>query len=234
MNYSTLQHSSDESALLFTFSSRKRLEVNCLSFQKFPPQGLATLPRVCFSSFPSSQEAYLSFQRSWAYPFKAFLLPTDRSSVSPASFRSCAFPENPTAFSRRFIGLIPVGKPSPNVLPDDLNQGGGSCFLGPHDLSGSLSQFNHQPASFPRSVSLPPVRLPSSRELDSPQAQGFQSNQAQHLPIARTLACLAFLSAITRHLFKEPRTRGLFFPLKHAGDLTISFGCYLCESFSLS
>jgi len=64
----------------------------CPVLRRCRPQGLATLS-ADWAFAPS--RAYFSSQRSWALPFRAFLLPGDRRKVPLPRLRSCASPQDP-------------------------------------------------------------------------------------------------------------------------------------------
>jgi hypothetical protein len=72
-------------------------------------------------------EAFLSLQRSWASPFRAFFPSRDRAGVSSGSVRSCAFLRDFTASYRRFSGLLPPDELYPLLHPDGLGRGGATC-----------------------------------------------------------------------------------------------------------
>lgn len=66
----------------FTDSLNLRPIGLCPAHRRCRTQGLATLSAV---PNPRSLKAFFSFQRSWAFPFRAFLPPGDRNGVSSAS-----------------------------------------------------------------------------------------------------------------------------------------------------
>lgn len=68
-------------------------------------------------------EASFSPQRSWASPFKAFLLHKGREALSNPSLRSHASPQNLAASSRRLSGFLPSWKPCPSLLPQVFTPG---------------------------------------------------------------------------------------------------------------
>lgn len=224
----TLKHSSDEGALLFTFSSKRRLEENaspsrsvllrvwlpsrgCIKAYLHPWEHLSAPGALGFN--PTK---LFSFQRIEA-KFPLLLSDLALSSKTEFGFRSALHRFHP----RRKAVLL--------LRPEGLGQGEGVAFLGlrtsqvlPLDSTGVW-------LLPPQAPPLHPVRSLTPREASSPQAQGCKSNQVQHLPISRTLTCLAFLPVISCHLFMESRSRGLFFPLEHPGSFTASFARSLCE-----
>lgn len=115
---------------------RTGLPLSARSLLGARPVGVAVptggpVPRVWLPSrrrlAPRSLEAFFSFQRSWASPFRAFFPSSDRAGVSSGSFRSCAFLRDFAASYRRFSGLLPPDELYPLLLPDGLGRGGATC-----------------------------------------------------------------------------------------------------------
>jgi hypothetical protein len=78
------------------------------------------LPSRCLQ--PSQPlEASFSSQRSWASPSRAFLLPDDRSWVSPEPSAPALPCETSSASHRRSSGFLPSEKPSPYLPPQTSN-----------------------------------------------------------------------------------------------------------------
>jgi len=111
------------------------------------------LPSRRIEAFAPSRASFSS-QRSWALPFRAFLLPGDRRKVSLPHplLRFAARPVR--ASCRRFSGLIPPGKPRPSSPPEVLRRVGAVCSPGVSHLPGS-------PAGNPRRKASPFPDLPS-------------------------------------------------------------------------
>jgi hypothetical protein len=204
------------------------------------PEGLPSLPEVPSSGFGyplevfsrlSSTEAYSSFRRSWASPFRALLLSAVGSEITFTSYDPALFPKTSSASGRRSIDSSE--KPS-SMHPEGLVQGRGIALLGFKGLSGSLFRSDRDPASSSPNPVLHPVESPDPHKPGSVRAQGFQSERLQHFPIARALTRMTFFAADTHHLFKESRFRGIFFPLEEPGDLAIPLNSSLCETVPLS
>lgn len=130
----------------------------CPAHRRYRTQGLATLSAV---SRASTLEGFFGLQRSWAFPFRAFLPPDDRSSVSAASSAPALFHETrteprtgaPAAFSR------PVSR-VPFCALGCYARSGPFALLGFSGLSGSLSA---EPARkhFPFELPSRPLILPA-------------------------------------------------------------------------
>jgi hypothetical protein len=120
------------------FFSRNRLIPRPIGFTL--PTGSPALrvwlpSQRCQLSRPS--EASFRSPRSWASPFRAFLLFGDPTPVSGP----CSAPALPcktcSALHRRSSGFLPPKKPSPFALPEYLSRVGSSCSPGTSDLSGA-------------------------------------------------------------------------------------------------
>jgi hypothetical protein len=154
--------------------------------------------------------ACFSLQRSWASPFRAFLLPDDRPRVTPRLSAPALFRETLSALHRRFSGFIPSEKPSPYMPPGGLVRARGNCSLGLSDLSGS-------PAANPFRRSSPPPEIPFRpwsptplREPDS-WAIGFPCRRPGCLPPKRAPARMAFpTNCRLRPLREVNRPRTIF------------------------
>lgn len=119
----------------FTFSSKRRLEVNCLSFQKFPPQGLATLPGVL--------KAFLHPWKPISASCAHGLSPSKLFSFQRIETKFPSFLSDLALSSKTLVGLrsvlhrfYPRWKAVLFVRPEGLDQGGGIALLGLTDLSG--------------------------------------------------------------------------------------------------
>jgi len=162
------------------------------------------------SLIPSPLEASFSLQRSWASPFRAFLLPGDRGRVSPSLSAPALFHKTPSALYRRFSGLIPPGKPSPFVPPGGLARVGGSCSHGLSDLSGSPAADPSRKSSTPPGIPFHPSD-PTSLRKPNPQVLGFLCQRPGCLPPKRAPARLAFLTNCRLQPFEEmSRMRTIF------------------------
>jgi hypothetical protein len=84
-----------------------------------------------FDGFSSLKTLGASFssQRSWAFPFEAFLQPDDQERCFQRLFRSGVFLANHKACYRRFNGFIPSVSRTPK-RPRRFSSGRGPCFLG--------------------------------------------------------------------------------------------------------
>jgi len=130
-------------------------------------------------------------QRSWASPFRAFLLPGDRKTLAGLSFRSCAFGQNPHDLAPALQRLAPTRKAVPLVAPQVFSSGWDRCSPELSDLSGSPSGDPWKRAS----PSLPsPHVLPGSQPYDKKpvEPQGIAGRRLGSSPRYRAPACLAF------------------------------------------
>jgi hypothetical protein len=137
------------------------------------------LPSRWFSLFPSLG-AYFSSQRSWAFPFKAFLFRSGRQRLSTLSLRSRALVQNLPALYWRPSSFIPERKPYSFLQPDGLNRGGAVCSLGVVVFKGySLNQppTKYLSSSVPFSSF---VRSPLPNCFRGPQ--GCQASPVRRLP----------------------------------------------------
>jgi hypothetical protein len=160
------------------------------------PESLASLPgspalRVWLPSRrpqpAEPSEASFSPQHPWASPSRAFLLPGDRSRVSPRTLRSCASLQNLSALHRRSSGFLPPEKPCPFSLPERLIRVGASCSPGTSSLSGLPSADPTEKLLPSRSPSRPskPENLAAPRPPDprvSPLS-GSASSPKGRLPV---------------------------------------------------
>jgi hypothetical protein len=123
----------------------------------YPPDGVST-PRPVDASF--------SLRRSWASPFRAFLLPSDREKGFPSSPSAPALSRQTyPAWQWSLGGLIPPRKPCPLLLPWMFTPGRGlmlSWAFRPFGLSRpknprrGFSPQPHPSRSFPRTALQPP------------------------------------------------------------------------------
>jgi hypothetical protein len=138
----------------------------CPDPRKSHPQGLATLS---VTSVVPPLEASFSSPRSWASPFRAFLLPRGRKGVSTSPSARALPTKTFPASIRRSDGLIPREKPVPFFAPGKINSGRGQGSPGPSNLSGSPSRHRTSQVSLPSSY---PLRVisphPLRNGLDSP------------------------------------------------------------------
>jgi hypothetical protein len=84
-------------------------------------------------------EAFFSSQRSWASPYRAFLLPPGRGILSNPSFHSRAFLQNP--FRPRSGAPAVCSREESRThftLSEGLVRSGAACSLGPSGLLGFL------------------------------------------------------------------------------------------------
>lgn len=72
-----------------------------------------------------SSEASFSSQHSWAFLFKAFLLPEGRSTLSNQSLRSCSSFQNLSGFRSKLQRLSPFEEAVPLFAPYTVNVGQG-------------------------------------------------------------------------------------------------------------
>jgi len=187
LGFPALQHIRNPGAFSsHPFRGRVRRVLPC------PPevtlQGLATL-LTC--STPSPLEAFFSLQRSWASPFRAFLLPGDRGGVSSPLSAPALCHKTPSALHRRFSGLLPPGKPSPFVPPGGLTRVGGSCSRGLYDLSGAPAADPLRKSSTPPEIPFRPWNPAPLQEPNS-RAIGFLCQRPGFLPPKRAPARMAF------------------------------------------
>jgi hypothetical protein len=186
LSFAALQHSQIQEPL-FSLLLRRASEALCSASRKTRPQGLATLSAARAPEFP---EAFFSFRRSWASPFRAFLLPGDRPGLSTGPSAPALSPETSSALGRRFDGLIPPRKPHPFAQPDRLNPVGALALLGfrasqaLHPLSGSDGRLS-------RRMSLPVLGSVIPHETRSPHPQGVSRDWPGIFPHGMP-ACLAF------------------------------------------
>jgi len=96
--------------------------------RKSHPQGLATLS---VTSVVPPLEASFSSPRSWAFPFRALLLPRDRKGVSTSPSALALPTKTFPASIRRSDGFLPRGKPVPSFAPGTINSGRGLGSPGP-------------------------------------------------------------------------------------------------------
>ena len=164
----------------------------------------------CQLSRPS--EASFSSPRSWASPFRAFLLFGDRKPISELPSAPALSCKTCSALHPRSSGFLPPKKPSPFVLPECLTRVGSSCSLG--ILASRVS-----PSAEPIEELLPlqsPSR-PSETNASQPSfpgTSGFFSQRLGSLPPWRAPTRLVFLTCCVRYLFKRWTRRGLFFQLQ--------------------
>jgi hypothetical protein len=118
-------------------------------------------------------EASFSPQRSWASPFRAFLLPHGRSRVSPRSAALALSRETLTTSHRRSSGFLPPGKPYPFSRPKRLARVGALALLGFRPLGFSLRETNRKASPFP--VPLAPFDLPKPCDSENQGPQGLFS-----------------------------------------------------------
>lgn len=111
---------------------------------------------LCGLEGPRSLKASFSLQRSWAFPFRAFLPPGDRNGVSSAPSALALSHETFGASCRRFSGFLPPGEPCPWLRPGFLGQVGAACSLGFFRPLG-LSLRRTNPKTFP--FRIPPLVL---------------------------------------------------------------------------
>jgi hypothetical protein len=186
LSFAALQHSQIQEPL-FSLLVREASGALCSASRKTRPQGLATLSAARAPEFP---EAFFSFRRSWASPFRAFLLPGDRPGLSTGPSAPALSPETSSALGRRFDGLIPPRKPYPFAQPDRLNPVGALALLGFRasqvflPLSGSDGRLS-------RRMSLPVLASVTPRGTRSPHPQGVSRGRLGISPYG-TPACLAF------------------------------------------
>jgi len=147
--------------------------------RKFHPQGLATL------SVASALEplgASFSPRHSWALPFRALLLHSDRKNLSALPLRPCAFPRNLLGFGPALRRVDPTMEAVPLFATGWVRSGRGPCFPEPTGLSGSPSARRIQ------QVSLPPDDPPDvgssrpSRNGVTPPS-GLSRQAARHFPL---------------------------------------------------
>jgi hypothetical protein len=123
----------------------------------YPPGGVST---------PRPVEASFSFRRSWASPFRALILPSDREEGFPSSPSAPALSRQTyPAWQWSLGGLIPPRKPCPLLLPWMFTPGRGlmlSWAFRPFGLSRpknprrGFSPQPHPSRSFPRTALQPP------------------------------------------------------------------------------
>lgn len=118
-------------------------------------------------------EASFSPQRSWALPFRAFLLPDGRSGVSPRPAAPALSRETLTASRRRSSGFLPPGKPYPLSLPEGLIRVGALALLGLRPLGSSLRRTNRKAS--PLSAPLSSFDFPGPYGLGKRGPQGLFS-----------------------------------------------------------
>jgi hypothetical protein len=159
-----LQHVQIGRTLLFTSSEASRM--CCLTSGKSRPQGLATLSTAYQPSQPL--EASFSPQRSWAFSFRALLLPSAREkvSLSPAAL---ALPYQPFRPGTRAPTVQAHPKSRPPFAPGGLVRVGGIALLEfrPLRLSPHLTSTRElSPRMIPLVLSTP---RPSSHGAPGPQ-----------------------------------------------------------------
>jgi hypothetical protein len=142
LSFRALQHIRPKVPFLPLQVTPKRLR-NSAQFPRSPALRV-WLPSLRCQPLRTSETSF-SPQRSWASPFKAFLLPHDRITLS----------NNPSALALPYKTLPdlvntlqrlqPTGKAVPLLLlPRGLIWAGAACSLGLCDLLGSLLSLTHE------------------------------------------------------------------------------------------
>jgi len=110
----------DPGALLSHLRIRRRLNSFALPFRS--PILRVWLPSR-WTQRPEPLKASFSSQRSWASPFRAFLLSSDHVAVSSNPLRSCTFLPNLPAWYRCSSGFLPPEKPCPSRASRRISSG---------------------------------------------------------------------------------------------------------------
>jgi len=131
--------------------------------QKSRTQGLATLSTS--RTVPTPSEASFSSQRSWASPFRAFLLPGDRSNRPQSDLPSLRFPTKPPGLVPALQRFPPTEKAAPLSATQMISPGQGHLLSWDFRASQALS-----PVKTPKRSSPPlrsPLALPPYKPLNS-------------------------------------------------------------------
>jgi len=144
LSFVALQHSKTQEPFFSLLAERPGRVA--LRPRKSHPQGLATLSGA---SALEPLGASLSPRHSWAPPFKALLLHSDRKNLSAPPLRPCAFSRNLLGLGPALRRLDPTMEAVPLFATGWIRSGRGPCSPGPTGLSGSPSVFRIQRASLP-------------------------------------------------------------------------------------
>jgi hypothetical protein len=133
-------------------------------------------------SVPTPSEASFSSQRSWASPFRAFLLFGDRSNRSQSDLPSLRFPTKPLGLVPTLQRIPPTEKAAPLVATQRFSPGQGLLLSWDFRASQALSPGKPAQRSSPSPGS--PLALRSKRPLNlfSREPQGLRSFLARLLP----------------------------------------------------
>jgi len=146
----------------FSLPLRKAPRMRCPACEESHASGFGYPLAVSQTPYPS--EASFSSQHSWASPFRAFFLPSDRSEGFPSPLRSCALLQNHYDLVPALQRLAPTEKAGLLLAPQRFRSGRNlSCSPGLSNLSGS-------PSANPPRKSSPLLRAPS-RPSSSPTSQ---------------------------------------------------------------
>jgi len=176
-------------------------------------------PRALLVPIPS--EASFSSQRSWASPFKAFLLSGDRMDRSQPILPFLRFPTKPLGLVPTLQRLPPTEKAVPLFATQRFSPGQGHLLSWDFRVSQALSPGKPAQRSSPSSGS--PLTLQSKRPLNllSREPQGLRSFLARLLP--RKGAGLLDLSDPDHiHLFESSAAAAYFFSSKAPNPLRSS------------
>jgi len=169
-------------------------------------------------SVPTPSEASFSSQRSWASPFRAFLLfgdPLDRSQPNLPSLR---FPTKPLGLVPTLQRISPTEKAVPLFATQRFSPGQGLLLSWDFWASQALSPGKSAQRSSPSPGS--PLTLESKRPLNlpSPEPQGLQSLLARLLP-RKGAGLLDLPDPNNFHLFEPGPAAAYFFSSKAPNPL---------------
>jgi len=141
---------------------------------------LATLSTSLSVLTPS--EASFSSQRSWASPFRAFLLFGDRMSRSQPTLSSLRSPAKPLGLTPALRRIQPTEKAVPLFATRRVSPGQGHMLSWDLWASQALSPESTPQRASPSSRSPLTLRYQRLLNLRFLRSQGFRSFPAQHLP----------------------------------------------------
>jgi hypothetical protein len=169
-------------------------------------------------SVPTPSEASFSSQRSWASPFRAFLLSGDRMDRSQPILPFRRFPTKPLGLVPTLQRIPPTEKAAPLVATQRFSPGQGLLLSWDFRASQALSPGKPAQRSSPSPGS--PLSLRSKRPLNlfSREPQGLRSFLARLLP-RKGAGLLDLPDPRSIHLFESGLVAAYFFSSKAPNPL---------------
>jgi len=172
-------------------------------------------------SVPIPSEASFSSQRSWASPFRAFLLFGDQLDRSQPNLPSLRFPTKPLGLVSTLQRVSPTEKAVPLFATQRFSPGQGHLLSWDLRVSQALSPGKSSQRSSPPPGS--PLTLRSKRPLNlsSPKSQGLRSFLARLLP-RKGAGLLDLSDPNIIHLFESRSAAAYFFSSRAPNPLRSS------------